>query len=408
MIHRISTLDPTELPRACGVVLALVVGFGLVLLCANGRADETSASAELELVRARIAELSANLGQSQLRRDALAGELRRTEEQIAQTSRAIATLDGAIAAGKARLDEIRLRSEAAERRLAHERSLLADQLRARYMLVRQDYLKVLLNQQDPASLGRGLRYHAYLTRAHADRVRGVTTELVELEALGAEAASEASALETLYARRLEAKTALETNREQREQALAAMHEGIAQKGTRLEELKSNERDLVELVRKLERTLAETPAVSAPQASFASVEGELAWPAGGRIRHAFGTPVNGGDLSWQGVLIGSPAGEPVRAIWDGTVVFADWLKGFGLLLIINHGETYMSLYGHNEALHKDVGDVVRAGEVLATVGNSGGQLATGLYFEIRHHGIPQNPGRWCAHPPQNAPAVLVSG
>jgi septal ring factor EnvC (AmiA/AmiB activator) len=394
--------------RGQSVACYFLVGLTLMMCTLPGQADEEDAGQALEAVRSRIAELSADLGRSQLQRDALATELRRTEEQIAETTRAVNGLGREIAAKNERLAALHQREDVQEQRLAQHRAVLAKQLRQGYLLGRQDYLKVLLNQGDPAALSRGLAYHRYVTRARTDQVRSITQELAVLEALRADAASEAMALQDLREQQLAARETLETNREHRQHALGEMHKRIDETGNRLDDLRNNERDLVELVRALERELALLPNGGDPRSPFAGVEGELRWPAGGEIRNAFGAPVEGSDLSWQGVLIEAPAGQAVHAVWGGRVVFADWLKGFGLLLIIDHGEAYMSLYGHNEALYKDVGEAVRAGEVVATVGSSGGRLEPGLYFEIRHQGVPQNPERWCAHPPPSTQDVLVSG
>jgi septal ring factor EnvC (AmiA/AmiB activator) len=161
----------------------------------------------------------------------------------------------------------------------------------------------------------------------------------------------------------------------------------------VDQLKANQSALEKVLRAVQESMADLPA-NLGNSPFASLQGKLKWPAQGRMVHHFGAYREQGALRWNGVLIAAPPGSPVRAVHHGRVVFADWMRGFGNLIIVDHGGGYMSLYGHNESLLKGPGDWVRGGETLATSGNSGGQSQAGLYFEIRHKGTPVNPARWC--------------
>jgi septal ring factor EnvC (AmiA/AmiB activator) len=201
-------------------------------------------------------------------------------------------------------------------------------------------------------------------------------------------------VDALLDRQRSQRDALETSRRERGELLADLNRDIHNTKQRLSQLKEDEQSLQELVKRLRRALAEIPSPRGPGKSFAQLKGRLRLPAEGAIAARFGMPRQVGQLKWQGILIDAPDGADVNAVAAGRVVFADWLRGFGLLLIIDHGDGYMSLYGYNQGLHKNVGDSVKAGELIATVGNSGSHSQSGLYFEIRHQGSPVDPLLWC--------------
>jgi septal ring factor EnvC (AmiA/AmiB activator) len=189
------------------------------------------------------------------------------------------------------------------------------------------------------------------------------------------------------------RVSLQQSRRERNQLLAELNRDIQNTELRLAQLKEDEQSLQELVKRLGRALAKIPS---PRGSvrFAQLKGRLSLPAAGAITAHFGTPRHVGQLKWQGIVINAANGTDVKAVAPGRVVFADWLRGFGLLIILDHGDGYMSLYGYNQDLHKNVGDAVSAGEVIATVGNNGNHNQSGLYFELRHLGTPINPLHWC--------------
>jgi septal ring factor EnvC (AmiA/AmiB activator) len=237
-------------------------------------------------------------------------------------------------------------------------------------------------------------YQRYLQAARIGRINALNAELEELTRLERTIDRKASALRRLRREKSEIRQHLDINRREHEALLAHLDTEIEDGETTLARMRGDEQKLEALVAGLREELESIPALEEQAQSFASLRGTLQWPSSGRLLHQFGAKRESDNQSWQGVLIGTDTGAPVTAVSHGRVAFADWLRGFGLLLIIDHGEGYMSLYGRNQSLFKEVGDWVAAGELIAVVGTSGGEEETGLYFEIRNNGIPMNPARWC--------------
>ena len=253
----------------------------------------------------------------------------------------------------------------------------------------------MLNQEEPARLGRMMTYYDYLNRARSQRIANVSRELgvlAELAAATEEVTRELASLEREQQRELDG---LERLRAQRQQAVTELDATVGSDEQEIQRLRSEEQRLSELVRELQAALAEFPVDS--QEPFSTARGSLPWPVTGRVLNRYGEVRAGPQLRWQGVQISAPGGTPVRSIYHGQVVYSDWLPGLGLLVIVNHGEGFMSLYGHNEALLKEAGDWVVPGEVIAQVGDSGGQSETALYFEIRKDATPIDPRAWMARP-----------
>ena len=371
--------------------------------CAFGGAED-EAHEDLERVRSRLEAVAREIAQARDEHDALGRTLARSEKRSAGIRRELADLDGRLAtahrrAGATRRESARMRAE-----LAGRRGRLAHAVRASYRLSRRGPAAILLDLESPAEIGRILTYHAIVERAHASMVRRIAATLAGLEALEAKAAEEAEAVAALRDEKQRGLAELERQRAARTDAIRALAARIRDRETRAERLRADERRVVELIgairEELEGIAARPPRDDRP---FGQLRGKLRWPVDGPFLARYGAP-RGGGLSWQGVLIGAPPGEPVRAIHRGRIAFADWLRGFGLLLIIEHGDGFMSLYGHNGTLAGEVGDWVESGDVIATVGDSGGKPKPALYFEIRRAGKPADPRRWCARP---AAAALVS-
>jgi septal ring factor EnvC (AmiA/AmiB activator) len=264
------------------------------------------------------------------------------------------------------------------------------------MAGRDELFKLLLSQESPAALGRMLVYFDYYHRARSARIDTVAGELERLAALEQETtriASELAALEAAQAREV---AALERSRDDRRAAITKLDADIKDRSAAVAKLRAEEQRLAELVKRLSEVMAGFP-VDADE-PFARLKGKLAWPVQGRLGGDFGQPRGAGPVKWNGVLLEASAGTPVRAVYHGRVAFADWLQGLGLLVIVDHGGGYMSLYGHNGALLKESGDWVEPGEVIAQVGDTGGQARAGLYFEIRFNGEPVNPHPWIGRRP----------
>jgi murein hydrolase activator len=377
-----------------GLVLLMALCLLAPALPVSAGAESRETRAKLEEVRKKIEELRSALSGARDSQTRLREQLRSSEIAIGEANRALRDLERRQRVKNDELRTLRQRQGAARKELARHQELLQEQVIASYAIGHQGHLKLILSQQDPATLGRMLAYYNYFHRARAGQIAAVSDSLREIETLEQAITRESEALERLHAEQSKQLSALESSRVSRGEVLAKLVAEIQTREQALETLLQDERSLSELVRKLREALAAEPVEPTDLAPFASLKGRLPMPVNGRVVARFGTQRRGASLPWRGVVIAASEGSEVRAIHGGRVVFADWMRGFGLLTIIDHGKGYMSLYGYNQSLYKNVGDHVRQGEVIATVGDSGGRDSPGLYFEIRHDGKPDNPLLWC--------------
>ena len=393
---------------ACALLLAGLLCGGVpdVAPAAGGeaaRTQEQDKGARLEALRRTIKELRTSLDRARGRQSELREQLRTSEVSIGSLTQSLQKLEKELRQKNAELRGLRDRRDQARDALAQQRQALAQQIVAGYAMGRQGQVKIILSQQEPSAVGRMLTYYDYFNRARAARIDEINQKLAEIDVLEGAIAQQTETLTQLRGDQAQQLDALRESRGARRQVLVKLDGEIRTKQQKLEALLQDERNLAELVIKLRRALAEVPpeapAVPADGTPFGQLKGKLPWPARGKITTRYGTTREVGSLTWRGVVIGAEEGGDVKAIYRGRVAFADWLRGFGLLIIVDHGDGYMSLYGHNQSLAKGVGDWVERGEVIATVGNSGGQDASGLYFEIRHNGVPDNPLRWCRADPR---------
>jgi septal ring factor EnvC (AmiA/AmiB activator) len=370
----------------------MLAGLVLGLLWA-GSAAAAGGNTEKELaaVRARMATLRDELRRATSERDAQTARLRDTEIGRAEASSRLDATRASRRASEQNLASIRRERTKHEQALAVERGQLEHALRVAYFGGDQERLKLLLGQDDPDELARTMVYQGYFAEARAERVESVRTHLAEIERLETESAAETATLRDLERQQGEDLAALEKASAERSEALATLDKRIQAQSGAVREMESRERGLVELLEQLRHALSDFP-VQGDQ-PFGALRGRLAWPLSGRLLADFGELRAGARLRWNGVLIGAERGTEVHAVANGRVAFADWLPGLGLLVIVEHGDGYMSLYGHNDTLRKAAGDWVRPGEVLATVGDSGGQARPALYFEMRKGRAPQNPHPW---------------
>lgn len=351
---------------------------------------------ELEEVRARISALKQAMAKRAAERDRLAAELEQAEKRIGETRTQLEALAGRKAAAERRLATVDGRIATAEAELERERAYLAEQARAAWMSGRQERLKLLLSQEDPASVGRMLVYYRYLGEYRRGTIGAISARLEELAGLRAEAARERETLADLAARREAELEALSAAQARRQGLLADLRAKLAAEGAEVERLAAQERDLERLIAELTSILSDYPITS--EAPFGELKGRLTWPVAGTLMHDFGRSRANGAMRWNGVVLAAPRGREVRAVYHGRVVFADWLDGLGLLVIVDHGGGYLTLYGYNETTLKSAGDWVAPGDVIATVGSSGGQPQPALYFEIRRDAKPVNPHEWFTRQP----------
>jgi septal ring factor EnvC (AmiA/AmiB activator) len=285
-----------------------------------------------------------------------------------------------------------------EAHLEKESSALAAQVRSAYQSGSQEKIRLLLNQRDPATLGRLMAYYDYLNDYRAENIEAVMAEIRELDVLRGQIAAEEARLSDLARSRYAELTRLNSSLEERTALLVSLRERIRREGAEVERLAAQEKDLTRLIAELTSILSDYPISS--EQPFSDHKGRLTWPVAGRLLHDFGQPRGGGTMKWNGVVLEARRGTEVRAVYHGRVAFADWLAGMGLLVIVDHGEGYMTLYGYNETILKKAGDWVAPGDVLATVGDSGGQSEAGLYFELRSGARPVNPRVWITRRPGN--------
>ena len=351
---------------------------------------------ELEQVRAQIDRLKASMSKSAGDRDRLAGELQDAEVVIAEKRLRLKELQREQAFSAKRKAELDAELAQREAELDEESAGLALQVRAAYMSGSQEKIKLLLNQRDPATLGRLMAYYGYLNEYRAENINAVIGHIQELAELRSRVAAEEARIADLAKVRYAELTELNQAQENRQELLAALKSRINNESEEVTRLAAQEKDLSRLIAELTSILSDYPITS--ESPFSDHKGRLTWPVAGTLRHDFGQPRVGGGMTWNGVVLAAPRGHEVRSVYHGRVVFADWLAGLGLLVIVDHGEGYMTLYGYNETTLKKPGDWVAPGDVIATVGESGGQSQPSLYFEIRQGTKAVDPRKWVTKRP----------
>jgi septal ring factor EnvC (AmiA/AmiB activator) len=372
--------------------LVFLVSCALLWATAAGaEPDAASAEVELDRVREEIQTLERAVKRSLADRGKSQRELQAAEVAVAAASKQLASLARDRKQAETRLAELRATETRTRARLASEQAVLAQQLRLAYMNGREEWLRLLLSQQDPAVAGRRLAYYSYLTRQRSGVIDTVRATAAELAATVAAVLAEGDRLKEMETEQRQRLAALEAARAERATALARLDQEIAGRKGTIASLRQQAQDLEALVEKLRQALAALPTSDAMP--FAKQRGQLTWPASGRVRHRFGQRRADGGLRWEGTVLGTTAGSEVRAVYYGRVVFADWLNGMGMLVVLDHGDGYMTLYGYNRDLVCEAGEWVAPGAVLGHVGDSGGQADAGLYFEIRKDGKPIDPQRW---------------
>ncbi len=394
--------------------LLLLLGLGL----GSARADPRT---DLNQVRQHLQTLQQEYRQTQLRHAGARDALAAAEQAIAASVARLTTLKAQQGSVQASLAELQGQSAQLQALIAQQRTALAEDVRYAYLRPGNDALKLLLSDEDPNQAGRNLHYLAVLAATRQAQMQSLATHQSELAQLEQRAAARSAELAGIAKATQAQRVLLEQQRQLRQQLLARLDEKIASQKDEIATLKRDEARLSSLMQKLAREAAAraaalrrqeaarrralarreqaapprrvAPAQTAlpPGAPFASLRGRLSWPVAGELMSRFGAPRQGGGLTWKGIFIGAPMGTPVRSIAAGRVVFADRLRGFGELIIIDHGDGYMSLYSNNENLYKQVGDAVSAGEIIARTGDADGR--SGEYFELRYRGRAINPEQW---------------
>jgi len=429
-----------------------MLGFG-----ASAPAQKTSGEAEkkrLDELRGRIEALQRNVAKSEESRSEAADALKTTEKAISEVNRNLTQLNTQQNTIGQSLAETQKSIDATRADVATQQNLLDRVLRHQYMHGSADALRLMLDGQDVAKVERELAYFGYLSKSRAlliAKLKHALTNLAELE-VNARVKKDELAINAIEQQK--ARAAIDEERVARQKMLNRIAGDISKGRSEIGRLKRDEDRLSKLVDQITKELIRSAARRAEQAreqkraqerakelererlakgnirkpgsrvepmppmppmpplapvpvvpveavadagfvkqAFESLRGKLKLPARGELAGRFGTPRENGSLTWKGIFIKAESGQSVRAVADGQVVFADWLRGFGNLLILDHGNGYMSLYGNNESLLKSVGENTRAGENIASVGSTGGALESGVYFELRHEGKPFDPMKW---------------
>jgi septal ring factor EnvC (AmiA/AmiB activator) len=380
---------------ACGRLAAVVLGvLAAVLPVASAAPKPTPAQKEAELTRLnqRIDKVRNAVNADVEKRDKLSAQLRDAELGVQSAKKDLDSIRAQRIESEARLAALEKEKAAREKELDGERGALEGELRAAYFNGREEELKLLLNQEDPARFGRMLAYYGYFGRARAARIQDIRDKLEHIALLREKIAAETARLQDLESQQAREVSALKSAQDSRARAVTAIDRQIKSRGGELQRLKSQAASLEKLIADLRKAIESAPV--AKRAPFEPLKGKLAWPVQqGRVLAHFGEPRAGGSLRWQGMLIGTERGARVRAPYAGRVVYGDWLPGMGLMIVIDHGGGYLSLYGHNEEIFRKVGDDVAAGDVIGSVGDSGGHQEPALYFEVRRGREPVNPEIW---------------
>jgi septal ring factor EnvC (AmiA/AmiB activator) len=369
----------------------------LCLLPFNLAADDEELEVktqQLNQVKSRIESLSRTLLSTESQRDKQNVVLRATEQKIGLIARRIRVTDLSLKRQKRQLAKLEAERADARLKLDNHQSSLERQIRAAYAMGRQEKVKILLNQQDPAVVSRVMVYYDYFNAARVARMEQIEESLRELQRIEKDIEREERRLQQLQAKNNNEQKQLEAAKRGRQEIVAQLDRQLKDQDRELKDLKDDESQLTSLISNIQQALSDLPLGPAAHDPFRSRKGKLPWPSRGRLVATYGSHREVGKLTWDGVMIAAPEGRDVRAIHHGRVAFADWLRGFGLLLIIDHGDGFMSLYGHNQSLFKETGEWVEPGEIVAQVGSSGGRTRSGIYFGIRHNGTPQNPKLWC--------------
>ncbi|HEY4209913.1 MAG TPA: peptidoglycan DD-metalloendopeptidase family protein [Steroidobacteraceae bacterium] len=354
------------------------------------QSDTQKTEAQLQDIKAEIERVARQISNDQVEKSRLSKDLRTAELSVSKAREGLDGLRRQRAATAARRAALAAQKQQREAQLGRERGALAGQLRAAYMIGREEPLKLLLNQRDPSRAGRMFAYYSYFGHARADQIQHIQDNVHGLEELDGQLQVADEKLAELEKEQRVQVSGMEQARSQRSVVLANFETESHNRTESLDRLRSQQAGLEKLLRELRKAIEKFPIDG--NDAFAKLRGKLAWPVTGKLVARFGETRAGG-VKWDGVLLATERGAQVRAVYQGRVVYADWLPGLGLLTIVDHGDGYMSLYAHNERLFKAVGEQVAAGDAIASAGDSGGTARPELYFEIRKAGKPVDPRPW---------------
>lgn len=387
-------MSTSQLPKLAFVRILTIVLAGLVATPLSLADDKANKQQQLQVLLKEIDKLKQTIDVKEDSKSRYIKQLKNIERGIGQVNRDIGKINAQIKTRKAELSKLRATRLEHQRKLSRENEFLAEQVYSAFTLGQQEKVKLLFSQQQPQTLQRNLIYYEYFSNARVELINRVQVSIdgiIETETQIRQAQQELQKDQRALASQ---KQQLDRDLDKRKTIVASLDSQLRQQGGSLSRLQDEAAQLQNLINSIQDIFDEAPDADFSLKAFAGQKGKLAWPVEGRVRRLYGKHKPLSDLRWQGVVIEAKNGTPVMAVSHGRIAFADWLRGLGNLIIIDHGNSYLSLYGHNESLFKSAGEWVDAGEVISSIGSSGGQDKPGLYFEIRNKGKPQNPTGWC--------------
>jgi murein hydrolase activator len=384
----------------------LVFVFLLGAWISHGYAEDLQTITELNKVESDINDVTQNMQRLSEQKDALQNLLADIEKHYGEIAASLKTLQSQIEKKRDSLDNIRQDMQGYQSEIDKLSKQLADQIRVAYAIGQKEKLKLLLNQQDPALSSRMMVYFNYFNKERLKKLADLEAAVQRLDQLDKQKQTETELLEQDLTRKKSEQAVLDEARQQRNELLVKIGTDFSSSEQQLSQLQESENRLKSLMASLPVTEEELAVdaeqgkelsssvedSSEPKAGFSTLKGKLPWPVSGKLVHKFGSARTEG--TWDGVLIDANEGLEIKAVTAGKVVYAEWMRSYGLLMIIDHGQGYMTLYAFNQSLYKQVGDSVAAGDVIASVGQSGGRSQSGLYFGIRNKGVPIDPLEWC--------------
>ncbi len=357
--------------------------------------DIKDKSHQLKDLQQQIKQITHELNDLNHQKSSVYKELKQLEQEYGELAKISRELTDAIDAQKTRVQEISQKIKEFLNKMATQKQSIAQEAKATYALGKYEQLRLILNQQ-ASEASRINEYYQYYSRARTVKVKALQTDISQWSALKNDMQSEQSSLQVKLEQQAQMQQAILEKKSQRQQALERIQKQAQSEKQKLVSYREDEQKLKQLIRSLEQTLQNQSGFDNQGKPFAKLKGQLNYPVPGRLLKQFGEARS--ESRWDGVLIQAKEGQDVRAVAKGKVIYADWLRGYGLLTIIDHGGGYMTLYAFNQSLYKLVGDKITEGTVVASVGQSGGQTQSSLYFSIRHNGKPLNPAQWLRKKP----------
>ncbi len=399
-------MNPERAPGSGRFLAFAAIGF-VALPAILGFSAQAAPRDELRELRERIEAVQKRLTESEESRAEAADALKTSERAISETNRKLYHLSGQRRAANGALSRLQAQAGKVEADIAQEQKSLGQMLYRQYLGGQSDAIKLVLNREDPNEIARQLHYLGYVSRARAELIASLRENLAQLDRLTGETRRKGAELRALQDEESRQKQRLEKEQAERQRVYAEVSSEIQKSRRQLSTLKKDEERLTALMERLAREAAARAKKKPPKrlsnkalpdadsgaGEFRQLKGRLRLPVIGELTNRFGSRRQDSGLSWKGLFIAAKTGREVKAVAGGKIVYSDWLRGFGNLLILDHGDGYMSLYGNNESLLKQAGEDAGAGDTIASVGTSGGNPESGLYFELRYQGKPFDPLPW---------------